>query len=54
LPVTGRTSVNLFGKHQHFRHAGLDPASSRRVSARRDESFQPKDLGWLDSGSGPE
>ncbi|RSC31802.1 hypothetical protein EGT36_24815 [Agrobacterium sp. FDAARGOS_525] len=21
--------------------------SSRRASARRDESFQPKDLGWL-------
>ncbi|MGV2169520.1 hypothetical protein ACQZ40_24450, partial [Agrobacterium sp. 16-172Ci] len=32
----------------------LDPASSRRASARRKEFFQPKDLGWLDSGSRPE
>ncbi|PZP46256.1 MAG: hypothetical protein DI595_18010 [Agrobacterium fabrum] len=23
--------------------------SSRRASARREDSFQPKDLGWLDS-----
>ncbi|MCZ7449941.1 hypothetical protein O8B93_20370 [Agrobacterium rhizogenes] len=34
-----------------FRHSGLEPESSRRASARREESFQPKDLGWLDAGS---
>ncbi|QCM13425.1 integrase [Agrobacterium tumefaciens] len=27
----------------------LSQGSSRRASARREESFQPKDLGWLDS-----
>ncbi|OOO35653.1 hypothetical protein BS628_15430 [Agrobacterium radiobacter] len=27
----------------------LSQESSRRASARREESFQPKDLGWLDS-----
>ncbi|TGE90664.1 hypothetical protein C9418_10170 [Rhizobium sp. SEMIA 4032] len=26
----------------------LSQESSRRASARREESFQPKDLGWLD------
>ncbi|OOO29777.1 hypothetical protein BTE54_16370 [Agrobacterium sp. YIC 4121] len=26
----------------------LSQESSRRASARRGESFQPKDLGWLD------
>jgi len=36
-----------------LRLAGPDPASSRRASARRNESPQPKDLGWLDTGSRP-
>ncbi|PDV88994.1 hypothetical protein CO652_07850 [Rhizobium sp. H4] len=27
---------------------GMSQESSRRVSARREEFFQPKDLGWLD------
>jgi len=27
----------------------LSQESSRRASARREKSFQPKDLGWLDS-----
>jgi len=36
-----------------FRHSGPEPESSRRASARREESFQPKDLGWLDAGSSP-
>ncbi|CUX48843.1 hypothetical protein AGR6A_Cc80299 [Agrobacterium sp. NCPPB 925] len=36
------------------RHTGLEPVSSRRASARREKFLQPKDLGWLDSGSGPE
>jgi hypothetical protein len=40
---------------RHFpRHSGLEPESSRRASARREASFQPKDWGWLDSGSRPE
>jgi len=26
----------------------MSQESSRRASARREESFQPKDLGWLD------
>ncbi|EPR22963.1 hypothetical protein L903_00040 [Agrobacterium sp. JL28] len=29
-----------------------DPADA--ALTRREESFQPKDLGWLDSGSRPE
>ncbi len=33
------------------RHPGLDPGSSSRASARRGESFQPKDLVLLDPGS---
>ncbi|WP_454685849.1 hypothetical protein [Agrobacterium leguminum] len=37
-----------------FRHSGLEPESSRRASARREKFFQPKDLGWLASGSRPE
>jgi len=37
-----------------LRHSGLEPESSRRASARREKSFQPKSLGWLDSGSRPE
>jgi len=38
---------------RHLRHSGLEPESSQRASARWKDSFQPKDLGWLDTGSRP-
>jgi hypothetical protein len=48
MPPTSHTQHNLF-----FRHAGLEPVSSRRAAVRREEFFQPEDLGWLDAGSNP-